>query len=318
MKQQTRMVRPGGRRDASPLRSSKSMPLPEAERTFFESRLGHDFSRVRVHTDGAAATAAAALGAKAFALGDDIAFAADRYRPGTTEGHKLMAHELVHVAQQERGGGTSAQTEARASAAAERVAQGESVPAAAQGGAAFGLHCDPDDDKKKPDDAPIRSVVFRSPAGAASPLQPPGLSAPSLLQPPSLLPSLGAPGPGPLLPPFKLMSNADILAPFSSYGVTPSQGGFDIQGDWAMAFWTFRNYMPESLAALSANTFLPAAYKATLGFNQPSIFDKSDIDLKAAFPNEKHIPPIPLISSGTLTKLYESISGKKDTNKFYF
>jgi hypothetical protein len=75
-------------------------PLAAATRQFFEARLGHDFSRVRVHTDARAARAAAALGATAFARGHDIAFAAAEYAPETTEGRRLLAHELTHVVQQ--------------------------------------------------------------------------------------------------------------------------------------------------------------------------------------------------------------------------
>jgi hypothetical protein len=324
MMRQASFTRPAPRGDVSPVRTSGATALPEAERTFFESRLGHDFSHVRVHTDAEAAASADALGARAYVRGDDVVFAAGRYQPGTPQGRKLLAHELVHVAQQARGGGEASQPEARAHAAAEPAARGEPVAATAQGGAAPGLYCDADDDKKKLANAPSSSVMQLPPltggvaTGLRPPtlLQPPGLFPSSMLQPPSLVPPLTSPGP--LQPPFKLMANADILAPFSAYGVSPSRGGFDINGDWAMAYWTFRNYLPSDLAASAANIFLPAAYQARLGFDQPSIFDKSDRDFKAAFPDEKHIPPIPLVSSSTLTRVYEALSGKKNTNAFYF
>ncbi len=298
----------------SPVRSN-GMAMPPTTRSYFESRLGQDFSRVRVHTGEWAEISAAALRAKAFSFGSDVAFAAGRYQPSTSDGRELLAHELVHVAQQERGSGDTSQAEPRASAAAERVRQGESVSAQAQGGAPEGLYCDPDDDQKKPANAP---------APSSTPGMPP-LSHPTrpwfqtLLQPPELTPpSLSPLGtPAPFLPPYQLMSNADILAPFSMYGVSPSTAGFDIQHDWSMAFLTFRRYMPESLAVTSANTFLPAAYKATLGYDQPSLFDRSDLEFKAAFPNEWHIPPIPLVSSSTLNFLYGAISGKKNTSFGY-
>lgn len=57
-------------------------PLPAGERHFFEARLGHDLSRVRVHTDRQAAGAARALNADAFTMRHAIAFADGRYRPG--------------------------------------------------------------------------------------------------------------------------------------------------------------------------------------------------------------------------------------------
>jgi hypothetical protein len=66
-----------------------------------EARLGQDFSRVRVHTDGKAAAAAGAAGASAYTVGRDIVFGAGQYRPGSAEGQRLLAHELTHVAQQQ-------------------------------------------------------------------------------------------------------------------------------------------------------------------------------------------------------------------------
>jgi Domain of unknown function (DUF4157) len=75
-------------------------PLDDATRTFFGSRFGYDFSRVRVHADGTAAAAARALNAAAFTLGADIVFDAGRYVPATNSGRGLLAHELAHVMQQ--------------------------------------------------------------------------------------------------------------------------------------------------------------------------------------------------------------------------
>jgi len=70
-----------------------------------EPRFGHDFSRVRVHTDGAAANAARAVRARAYTIGQDIVFGSGEYAPATTEGQRLLAHELTHVVQQNAGGG---------------------------------------------------------------------------------------------------------------------------------------------------------------------------------------------------------------------
>lgn len=75
-------------------------PLSEATRSYFEPRFGHDFSRVRVHTDGEAATAASAVSARAYTLGRDIVFASGEYAPATVDGTRLLAHELAHVVQQ--------------------------------------------------------------------------------------------------------------------------------------------------------------------------------------------------------------------------
>lgn len=74
--------------------------LSENNRAFFEPRFGHDFSRVRVHTDAKAAEAARAVNARAFTLGQDVVFSMGHYQPNTHVGRQLLAHELVHVVQQ--------------------------------------------------------------------------------------------------------------------------------------------------------------------------------------------------------------------------
>src|SRR6266542_2683418 len=56
-------------------------PLPESERTFFEPRLGSDFSQVRIHTDSRAAQSARAIHALAYTIGHDIVFGASQYVP---------------------------------------------------------------------------------------------------------------------------------------------------------------------------------------------------------------------------------------------
>jgi hypothetical protein len=80
--------------------SGSGRPLSDADRSYFEPRLGRDLSAVRVHDEPAAARGAQAIGARAFALGSDIGFAPGEYAPGTPRGRWLMAHELAHVAQQ--------------------------------------------------------------------------------------------------------------------------------------------------------------------------------------------------------------------------
>ena len=74
--------------------------LPEATRSFFEPRFGHDFSQVRVHTDSEALETAQALNSRAFTIGQDVVFGQGQYSPGTAEGRNLLAHELTHVVQQ--------------------------------------------------------------------------------------------------------------------------------------------------------------------------------------------------------------------------
>ena len=74
-------------------------PLPKPDRTFFESRFGHDFSQVRVHNDSQAAETAQDVKAKAFTVGRDVVFGAGQYNPATSKGKKLLAHELAYVIQ---------------------------------------------------------------------------------------------------------------------------------------------------------------------------------------------------------------------------
>lgn len=79
------------------------IPLPAAERAYFQPRLGYDLSAVRVHTGAAAETRAGDLHAKAFTHGPDIYFGRGHWAPGTPRGRRLLAHELVHVVQQAHG-----------------------------------------------------------------------------------------------------------------------------------------------------------------------------------------------------------------------
>jgi hypothetical protein len=65
-----------------------------------------DLSDVRVHTDDTAHDLNHAVSAKAFATGTDVYFAKDQYKPNTSSGDQLIAHELAHVVQQ-RGAPTS-------------------------------------------------------------------------------------------------------------------------------------------------------------------------------------------------------------------
>jgi hypothetical protein len=86
------------------LRSS-GKPLDPANREFFETQFGLDFSAVRLHTGTQAATAAASVNAYAFTVGHDVVFGSGQYAPSSERGRRLLAHELAHVVQQ--GGATA-------------------------------------------------------------------------------------------------------------------------------------------------------------------------------------------------------------------
>ncbi|MGW4036787.1 eCIS core domain-containing protein [Streptomyces sp. NPDC004778] len=72
-------------------------PLEDSVRTDMESRLGADFSDVRVHDDSAAKASAAEVGARAYTSGSHVVIG-----DGGGDRHTL-AHELTHVIQQRQG-----------------------------------------------------------------------------------------------------------------------------------------------------------------------------------------------------------------------
>src|SRR5262249_18557315 len=66
-------------------------------RSGMEASFGHDFGRVCIHADGAAAAAARSLHARAFTVGSHVVFGAGGYRPSSGAGHRVLAHELAPV-----------------------------------------------------------------------------------------------------------------------------------------------------------------------------------------------------------------------------
>ncbi|HEY2349857.1 MAG TPA: DUF4157 domain-containing protein, partial [Puia sp.] len=82
---------------------SAGKPLDYEIRREMELFFGEPFSRVRVHDDRQANKSAAQLHARAFTYGDHIVFAANAYQPNSTQGKKLIAHELTHIVQQRDG-----------------------------------------------------------------------------------------------------------------------------------------------------------------------------------------------------------------------
>ncbi len=79
---------------------SPGAPLDSGTRGFMERRFGHDFSRVRIHSDNEAAESARSIDALAYTAGHKIVFATGQYSPSTPAGRHLLAHELTHVVQQ--------------------------------------------------------------------------------------------------------------------------------------------------------------------------------------------------------------------------
>ncbi|HEU4597714.1 MAG TPA: DUF4157 domain-containing protein [Pyrinomonadaceae bacterium] len=99
---------------------SPGRPLDTSTRALMESRFGHDFSHVRIHTDTRAAESSEAVNAHAYTLGSHITFGAGRYAPETTEGRRLLGHELTHVLQQTASRGAASSSGAHAEQEAEQ------------------------------------------------------------------------------------------------------------------------------------------------------------------------------------------------------
>jgi Domain of unknown function (DUF4157)/Domain of unknown function (DUF4347)/Effector protein len=120
---------------------SRGQPLDAETRAFFEPRFGHDFSRVRVHTDARAAESAQSINALAYTVGGDLVFGVGQYAPETSAGRRLVAHELAHVIQQQETADVSVMIghsgdvyEVEADRVAESVSQGGSVRVTAESG----------------------------------------------------------------------------------------------------------------------------------------------------------------------------------------
>src|SRR5215208_7181257 len=93
---------------------SPGQPMSDGTREFMESRFEQDFSGVRVHTGEMAAEAAESVNANAFTVGRDIVFGEGQFAPNTSEGQRLLTHELTHTVQQTSGSTTSGSTTAGA------------------------------------------------------------------------------------------------------------------------------------------------------------------------------------------------------------
>ncbi|WP_406214705.1 DUF4157 domain-containing protein [Streptomyces canus] len=83
--------------------SGAGQPLDPGVRRELEEQLGHDLSRVRLHTGRDAGQLTELLGADAVAVGQDVFFREGAFKPGTDEGRRLLTHELQHTVQNAHG-----------------------------------------------------------------------------------------------------------------------------------------------------------------------------------------------------------------------
>lgn len=79
---------------------SPGQPLDPRTRAFMEPRFGHDFSRVRIHTDEKAAESAQSVNALAYTVGQRVILGSAYYGLDQSRQRHVMAHELAHVVQQ--------------------------------------------------------------------------------------------------------------------------------------------------------------------------------------------------------------------------
>jgi hypothetical protein len=75
-------------------------PLPTNVQRTMENAMGADFSDVRVHTDSESDALNQQVDARAFTVGNDVFFREGEYKPESSDGQELLAHELTHTVQQ--------------------------------------------------------------------------------------------------------------------------------------------------------------------------------------------------------------------------
>ena len=68
--------------------------------SFMRDRFGYNFGSVKSHTDRRSVQLNQNLNARAFTIGNDVYFNQGEYKPYSSEGKHLLAHELTHVVQQ--------------------------------------------------------------------------------------------------------------------------------------------------------------------------------------------------------------------------
>lgn len=140
---------------------------------------------------------ASALGANAFAIGTDIVFGEGRYRPGSRDTERTLAHELTHVVQQDRFGpgdpgrrsdrGDASEREAADSA--DRVLAGgfarvSAAPTAAVARDEASMTCSPDDPESYMSVAPpVSSSAAPAPAASSTPAASPAPAGPAPFYP---------------------------------------------------------------------------------------------------------------------------------------
>jgi hypothetical protein len=142
-----------------------------------DPRFGHDFSRVRVHSDARAAQSAKDINARAYTVGTEIVFGAGQYTPFAEEGKRLLAHELAHTIQQRARAASrltvvdSPEQERQADAAADAVLSQRPVPALTPLGSrpVSSQQLQPDESLQVEDSFNLGFQLFLKPLGSPAP-----------------------------------------------------------------------------------------------------------------------------------------------------
>lgn len=132
--------------------------LAPGARAKAEDALGQDFSDVRIHRDADADGLSRSLGAKAFTTGNDIFFKSGAFEPESTEGQRLLSHELTHVFQQRSAGAVEAKisdptdaSERQAHQVADSITSGSHADLAGlKGIAPAGISLEDDEEEEAP------------------------------------------------------------------------------------------------------------------------------------------------------------------------
>jgi len=83
--------------------ASTGRSLDASVQRAMEDRMGDSLGDVRIHTGPQAVAACEAINARAFTVGNHVAFNQGEYDPDSPEGQHVLAHELAHVRQQTGG-----------------------------------------------------------------------------------------------------------------------------------------------------------------------------------------------------------------------
>jgi hypothetical protein len=223
--------------------------IPEALRARMEAAFGHDFSTVRVHQDGKAASIRAA----AFTRGENIHFRPGRFQTAGRAGAELLGHELAHVVQQRQGRVASPPAEApvqevpelegEAERAGREAARGGRVAGAPAGGgaarAAAGAAAQPAVQRNGDDDELFKQWNYFVPDTTAA------FGFPGVRKPGELIPKVGATTHGLSHLPVKLYDSAPRSSASTQLGTnaldvinssswrSSDESGLDVVQSWS-------------------------------------------------------------------------------------